>query len=215
MPQVADIRKEYRQHKLSIEDVSANAMEQFDRWWQEAVSSDIDEVNAMTLATASADGLPAARIVLLKGYHDRGFQFFTNYDSFKGKQLQENPRACLVFFWKELERQIRITGIVEKVSQKESDEYFQSRPAGSRIGAWGHPLESEVIESAVMAQPKGPVRWKQNLQINGIPRPPHWGGYLVRPVTIEFWQGRPNRLHDRLQYSLQENGTWKIDRLAP
>ncbi len=213
MPQIADIRKEYRQRKLNIEDVSDNAMHQFDRWWQDAVSSDIDEVNAMTLATSSADGLPAARIVLLKGFHDRGFQFFTNYESYKGKQLQENPRACLVFFWKELERQIRITGIVEKVSQKESDEYFQSRPAGSRIGAWASP-QSEVIESAEWLSLRA-SQMETDFADNGIPRPPHWGGYLVRPVTIEFWQGRPNRLHDRLQYSLQENGTWKIERLAP
>src|SRR4249919_2063612 len=131
MAELPDIRKEYRKSSLDEESVEDNAIDQFDRWWQDALKSEMDEVNAMTLATASADGLPAARIVLLKGFHKNGFQFYTNYDSYKGKQLQENPRACLVFFWKELERQIRITGIVEKTTQAESDVYFQSRPPGS------------------------------------------------------------------------------------
>jgi pyridoxamine 5'-phosphate oxidase len=167
----------------------------------------------MTLATASADGLPAARIVLLKGFHAEGFQFYTNYDSFKGKQLLENPRACLVFFWKELQRQIRITGLVEKLSGEVSDEYFKTRPAGSRIGAWASP-QSEVIESSEWLMGKV-NQFEKSFKEDNIPRPPHWGGYLVRPVTIEFWQGRPNRLHDRLLYSLQENGNWLIERLAP
>ena len=213
MNTLADIRKEYRLHRLNEETVADDAMDQFERWWQEAVNSVIEEVNAMTLATSSADGLPSARIVLLKGYHERGFQFYTNYESFKAKQILENPRACLVFFWKELERQIRITGLVEKVSQKDSDAYFKSRPAGSRIGAWASP-QSEVIENSEWLASRA-----NQLEIefgeNPIPRPPHWGGYLVRPVTIEFWQGRPNRLHDRILYSLQENGHWMIERLAP
>jgi pyridoxamine 5'-phosphate oxidase len=213
MTQIADIRKEYILHSLNEEDVAENAMEQFDRWWQEALKSEIIEVNAMTLATASADGLPAARIVLLKGFRDEGFLFYTNYDSFKGRQLLENPRACLVFFWKEIERQVRITGLVEKLSRGESDAYFNSRPAGSRIGAWASP-QSEVIESSDWLL-KRANQFEENFAETGIPTPPHWGGYLVRPVTIEFWQGRPNRLHDRLLYSLQENGNWMIERLAP
>jgi pyridoxamine 5'-phosphate oxidase len=213
MTQIADIRKEYILHSLNEDDVAENAMEQFDRWWQEALKSEIIEVNAMTLATASADGLPAARIVLLKEFRDEGFLFYTNYDSFKGRQLLENPRACLVFFWKEIERQIRITGLVEKLSQGESDVYFKSRPAGSRIGAWASP-QSEVIESSDWLL-KRANQFEKNFAETGIPKPPHWGGYLVRPVTIEFWQGRPNRLHDRLLYSLQENGNWMIERLAP
>jgi pyridoxamine 5'-phosphate oxidase len=210
---VDEIRKEYRLHRLKKEEVAENAMQQFERWWKDALESELDEVNAMTLATASSDGLPAARIVLLKGFHSEGFRFYTNYESFKGKQLMENPRACLVFFWKELERQVRITGLVEKLSQTDSDAYFNSRPAGSRIGAWASP-QSEVIESSEWLTQRA-NQLEKNFSESGIPRPPHWGGYLVRPVTIEFWQGRPNRLHDRLLYSLQENGNWGIERLAP
>ena len=213
MTQLADIRKEYRLLRLKESEVAKNAMEQFERWWQDAMKSEIEEVNAMTLATASSDGLPAARIVLLKGYHVDGFRFFTNYESFKGKQLLENPRACLVFFWKELERQVRITGLVEKLSKENSDAYFNSRPPGSRIGAWASP-QSEVIESSEWLDQQV-NQYKSKFTENDIPRPTHWGGYLVRPVTIEFWQGRPNRLHDRLQYTLQENGGWLIERLAP
>ena len=145
---IADIRKDYMLESLLEKDVEANAMRQFDKWWQEAINSDITEVNAMTLATASADGVPSARIVLLKGYDEKGFVFYTNYDSFKGRQMGENPRACLVFFWKELERQVRITGLVEKVSAAESDAYFSSRPQGSQIGAWVSP-QSQVIESRI------------------------------------------------------------------
>jgi pyridoxamine 5'-phosphate oxidase len=213
MSAIADIRTEYRLHRLRKEEAADNAMQQFERWWQDAVKSELEEVNAMTLATASADGLPAARIVLLKGFHADGFQFYTNYESFKGKQLLENPRACLVFFWKELQRQIRITGLVEKLSGEVSDEYFKTRPAGSRIGAWASP-QSEVIENSEWLMGKV-SQFEKSFTENNIPRPPHWGGYLVRPVTIEFWQGRPNRLHDRLLYSLQENGNWLIERLAP
>jgi len=213
MSSIADIRKEYSLHKLNEETAAKDAMQQFDQWWQDAVNSGIDEVNAMTLATASSDGLPAARIVLLKGFDAPGFRFFTNYESFKGKQLLENPRACLVFFWKELQRQVRVTGLVGKLSKEESAAYFNTRPAGSRIGAWASP-QSEVIESSewlAMRASEMETRFAET----GIPAPPHWGGYLVRPVTIEFWQGRPNRLHDRLLYSLQENGHWIIERLAP
>ena len=213
MSPLANIRKEYKLRRLIKEDAADNAMQQFERWWQDAVKSEIDEVNAMTLATASADGLPAARIVLLKGFHADGFRFFTNYESVKGRQLLENPRACLVFFWKELERQVRVTGLVEKVSHADSDAYFNSRPAGSRIGAWASP-QSEVIESSEWLSRRAD-EFGTRFAETGIPRPPYWGGYLVRPVTIEFWQGRPNRLHDRLLYSLREDGSWIIERLAP
>ena len=213
MSSIAHIRKDYRLHALNTEEAATNAIEQFDRWWQDAVKSDIDEVNAMTLATASSDGLPAARIVLLKGFHPDGFQFYTNYESFKGRQLLENPRACLVFFWKELERQVRITGLVEKLSEKESSEYFRTRPEGSRIGAWASP-QSTVIESSDWLVEQATL-FENKFSDSEVPKPPHWGGYLVRPVTIEFWQGRPNRLHDRLLYTLQENGDWMIERLAP
>ena len=209
---IADIRKDYRQHSLSETDVNANPFRQFDTWWQEAINSEIDEVNAMTLATASADGVPAARIVLLKSYDEKGFVFFTNYKSYKGKQLEENPRACLVFFWKELERQVRITGLVEKVSEQESDEYFLSRPPGSRIGAWASP-QSAVISSRQWLEAQQ-QQYVQEFSTKSISRPRHWGGYRVKPITIEFWQGRPDRLHDRLQYTLQD-GAWAIERLAP
>jgi pyridoxamine 5'-phosphate oxidase len=208
-----EIRKEYNLHRFDLQDADEDAIRQFERWFQDAVKSGLDEVNAMTLATASADGLPSARIVLLKGYSKDGFQFFTNYESFKGKQLVENPRACLVFFWKEIQRQIRITGLVEKLAGKISDDYFNSRPEGSRIGAWASP-QSEVIESSEWLDQKA-KQLTEKFAGGTIPRPAYWGGFLVRPVTIEFWQGRPNRLHDRLQYSLQENGEWLIERLAP
>lgn len=210
---IADIRKDYRMRSLSETDAAPNAITQFETWWNEAVKSEISEPNAMTLATASADGVPTARIVLLKGFDERGFVFFTNYNSLKGEQMQENPRACLVFFWKELERQVRVMGVIEKVSPAESDEYFNSRPEGSRIGAIVSP-QSSVIESRDWLESKVEAT-AQELTGMHIPRPEYWGGYRVRPAIIEFWQGRSNRLHDRLQYSLMDDGQWKIERLAP
>jgi pyridoxamine 5'-phosphate oxidase len=210
---IADIRQEYRTHSLLEQDVAPNAMDQFTTWWTEALKSDIVEVNAMTLATASPDGMPSARIVLLKGYDERGFVFFTNYNSYKGLQLQENPRACLVFFWKELERQVRITGLIEKVAPSESDDYFNSRPYGSRIGALVSP-QSQVIRDRSWLETKL-AEALENFSGKDVVRPSHWGGYRVKPAIIEFWQGRPNRLHDRLQYSLADDGSWKMERLAP
>lgn len=210
---IADIRKDYMLKSLSEADADVDAIKQFETWWKEAVASEISEVNAMTLATASADGVPSARIVLLKGFSEKGFVFFTNYNSYKAQDLQENPRACLVFFWKELERQVRITGIVDRSSDADSDDYFNSRPEASRISAYVSPqsqvinnrqwLEEEVIKA--MGKYHG-----QTLQ-----RPANWGGYVVRPITIEFWQGRSSRLHDRLQYTIQDDGSWLIERLAP
>jgi pyridoxamine 5'-phosphate oxidase len=210
---IADIRKDYRLRSLSEDDADANPFRQFDTWWQEAVNSEIDEVNAMTLATASADGIPSARIVLLKSYDERGFVFFTNYNSYKGKHMDENPRACLVFFWKELERQVRITGLVEKVNEAESDEYFNSRPEGSRIGAWASPQSAVITDRQWLEQQQH--QYAKEFLSKPMVRPTHWGGYRVKPITIEFWQGRPSRLHDRLQYTMQENGNWLIERLAP
>ena len=210
---ISDIRKDYMLQSLLEKDIDANAIRQFDKWWQEALNSEITEVNAMTLATASADGVPSARIVLLKGYDEKGFVFYTNYDSFKGQQMGENPRACLVFFWKELERQVRITGLVEKVSDAESDAYFSSRPQGSQIGAWVSP-QSQVIESRIWLEERE-IAYSKDFANKQLTRPPHWGGYRVKPICIEFWQGRPSRLHDRIQYTLQEDATWKIVRLAP
>ena len=210
---IAAIRKDYKQHSLTEADVAGDPISQFTSWWQEALKSEIDEVNAMTLATASADGFPAARIVLLKGYDAEGFVFYTNYHSFKGQQLEENPRACLVFFWKELERQVRITGLIHKVTAAESDEYFHSRPEGSRIGAWTSP-QSQVIENRQQLEEKE-KELITAFEGKEIPRPLHWGGYRVKPLIVEFWQGRPSRLHDRIQYTMEDNGGWKIERLAP
>lgn len=210
---IAAIRKNYSQKTLTEDAIDKNAIRQFDIWWKEALASDIDEVNAMTLATASADGIPSARIVLLKGYSEKGFVFFTNYNSYKGKQLAENPKACLVFFWRELERQVRITGIAQKLSGAESDAYFHSRPLGSQIGASISP-QSTIIENREWLE----SRYKEmeaKTENGNLQRPAHWGGYILMPVLIEFWQGRPSRLHDRIEYSLQQEGNWKIERLAP
>ena len=210
---IAGLRKSYSQKSLSESDIEIDPIRQFDKWWHEAVASTIDEVNAMTLATASADGIPSGRIVLLKGFSESGFVFFTNYDSYKGKQLMENPKACLVFYWKELERQVRITGMVQKITEKESDEYFHSRPFTSQLGASVSP-QSTVIENREWLETQ--YRDLEKKVSNGfVQRPEHWGGYIVKPVIIEFWQGRPSRLHDRIEYSLQENGEWKPVRLAP
>jgi pyridoxamine 5'-phosphate oxidase len=184
---------------------------QFTRWWDEALSAEVREANAMTLATADASGRPAARTVLLKGYDERGFVFFTNYLSRKGRELEANPQACLLFFWPELERQVRVDGTVERASEPESDEYFRTRPLASRIGAWASP-QSEVIPSKAWLLARAA---EMGLRHGVAPsRPPHWGGYRLSPVAIEFWQGRPSRLHDRLLYTRSVGG-WDRVRLAP
>ena len=210
---IADIRKDYKLASLSESDVASDPIAQFEHWWHEAVNSQIEEVNAMTLATASCDGLPSARIVLLKDFSAKGFVFFTNYQSYKGTHLEENPRAALVLFWKELERQVRITGIVSKVPEAASIEYFRSRPIASQIGASVSP-QSQVIESREWLEDRFTELFKTAAEAP-IARPQHWGGYIVKPVTIEFWQGRSSRLHDRIQYTLEQSGAWKIERLAP
>ncbi|HVF80346.1 MAG TPA: pyridoxamine 5'-phosphate oxidase [Flavisolibacter sp.] len=209
---IADMRKDYTAQTLLEKDVEANPIDQFKKWWDAAIASEILEPNAMTLATASADGLPSARIVLLKNFTEEGFVFYTNYQSYKGLQLEENPKACLVFFWKELERQVRILGLVVKIDAQISDEYYHSRPAGSQIGAWASP-QSAIVKNREWLEEEFEKK-KVEFDKGEIPRPPHWGGYLIKPVVIEFWQGRSSRLHDRIQYTL-ENGSWKIERLAP
>jgi pyridoxamine 5'-phosphate oxidase len=210
---IADIRKDYKLKVFTEAEAHSNAILQFEIWWKDAMQSELPEVNAMTLATSSSDGIPSARIVLLKGFSEKGFVFYTNYNSFKAQQMAENPRACLVFFWNELERQVRVTGIVQKVSATESDDYFNSRPEGSRISAIVSP-QSQVISSRKWLEEQADALAKQNINSN-LHRPENWGGYLVRPISIEFWQGRANRLHDRLQYTLEDDGGWKLERLAP
>jgi pyridoxamine 5'-phosphate oxidase len=209
---ISDLRTDYKLRSLNESDVSADPIAQFTNWWDEAVNSKIDEVNAMTLATVNNEGRPSARIVLLKGFDEKGFVFFTNYQSKKGKELEDNPHAALVFFWKELERQVRIEGGIEKISEADSDAYYQSRPAGSRIGAWASP-QSEVVDGRETLENNFKALEKK-FENASIPRPGHWGGYILRPSMIEFWQGRSSRLHDRIQYSLKEKG-WVIERLAP
>lgn len=210
-PSIADIRQDYTLKSLLETDVDANPFNQFGTWWQEAIASNIDEVNAMTLATIKQNLQPAARTVLLKDFSENGFTFFTNYQSAKGEQLFHHPNAALVFFWKELQRQVRVEGIVEKVSAAISEEYFNSRPTGSKLGAWASP-QSKVIESRdVLLANENEFKAKFG---DNIKRPAHWGGYVLKPSYIEFWQGRSSRLHDRICYTL-ENNNWKIERLAP
>jgi pyridoxamine 5'-phosphate oxidase len=210
---IAAIRKNYSHKKLLEKKAGANPMDQFAKWWKQALAAKIMEPNAMTLATASSDGMPSARIVLLKGFSKDGFVFYTNYDSFKGQQLRENPKASLVFFWKEVERQVRITGLVSMINSEISDDYFKSRPMASQIAAIASP-QSQVIKSRDWLDKKY-KKIKKATKENGAARPSNWGGFLVKPVIIEFWQGRPGRLHDRLQYSLSDDGTWVLERLAP
>lgn len=209
---IADLRKEYTRHGLSESDVDPDPLIQFQRWFDQAVEAGLIEPNAMTLATATPDGKPSARMVLLKGVDNGGFVFFTNYESRKGKELAANPWAALVFYWPELERQVRVEGRVERVSPEESDAYFTSRPNGSRIGAWASRQSSVIVSRAELEQRVADL--EQFYVGREIPRPPFWGGFRVIPDTIEFWQGRPNRLHDRLRYR-RDTGCWIIERLSP
>jgi pyridoxamine 5'-phosphate oxidase len=209
---IADIRKDYQLKSLSEHEVAENPFAQFSVWWNEAVQSEIVEVNAMALSTVTSGGKPSSRIVLLKGYDEQGFVFFTNYSSDKGQQISQNHFAALLFFWKELERQVRIEGVVSKVSDEESDAYFNSRPVGSRLGAWASPQSQKISDREVLN--KELKKFTEQFDQEDIPRPTHWGGYRVKPTKIEFWQGRSNRLHDRILYE-QVNDNWLVSRLAP
>ena len=210
---VADLRKDYQLQGLSETDADLNPFKQFQIWFDQALAAQLPEPNAMTVATVTKSGNPRARVVLLKNFDERGFVFYTNYHSHKGQELADNPQAAIAFWWAELERQVRIEGRVLKVSDRESDEYFHSRPFNSRLGAWASE-QSQVIESReVLEQRLQDLKTKYENQ--DIPRPPHWGGFRVIPTAIEFWQGRPSRLHDRLLYSLLDDGSWQIERLSP
>lgn len=213
MTTLADLRREYASRALSEEDADTDPIRQFGLWFGEAAKSEILDVNAMTLATVSTDGEPSARIVLLKGFDDAGFVFFTNYQSAKARDLEARPRACLLMFWRELERQVRITGAVTKASSEESDTYFQSRPFESRIGAWASPQSQPVANRGELETRYADLLSKYSGAT--VPLPPHWGGYRVAAERIEFWQGRKSRLHDRLLYVRQANGSWTRSRLAP
>ncbi|MFN4146265.1 MAG: pyridoxamine 5'-phosphate oxidase [Runella sp.] len=209
---IADLRQDYQLNDLSEQDVLKNPFDQFRRWFEEAVHAQALEPNAMTLSTISADGYPQGRIVLLKELDVSGFVFFTNYQSHKGQALAQSPKASLTFWWAELERQVRVVGRTEKIDEAASDAYFASRPRGSQLGAWVS-AQSEVIENREVLDQQWQY-WQNHFGEGTIPRPPHWGGYRVVPHEIEFWQGRPSRLHDRIRYRLLDN-SWLIERLSP
>ena len=212
MTKIADLRKNYTQAGLLESDIVANPYEQFKLWFEQAVAADILEPNAMTVATVTAEGKPSARIVLLKDFDDRGFVFYTNYNSQKGVELQNCPYAALVFLWGDLERQVRIEGKIEFVAASEATGYFHSRPVSSQLGAWASDQSTVIGNRSILEQKLQQLA--AEYQDRQIPKPPHWGGVRVVPQEIEFWQGRPSRLHDRLRYQLVD-GLWQIDRLAP
>lgn len=209
---LADIRRDYSGEELSEAKVSPDPIAQFDVWMNAAIAAEAHEPTAMTLSTVGEDGRPSSRVVLLKGFDADGFVFFTNYNSRKGRALAANPFAAVNFFWPELERQVNVSGAVSKVSDEESDEYFASRPYLSRIGAWASNQSEEIASRSVVMT--SAAKFAAKYALGTVPRPPHWGGFRVRPDRIEFWQGRPNRLHDRIVYTLADN-TWRIARLSP
>lgn len=210
---LAALRREYQLRGLGENEVAADPFAQFQTWFATALTAQLPEPNAMTLATATPDGRPSARIVLLKGFDTDGFVFYSNYLSRKGRELDANPFAALVFYWPELERQVRIEGPVERLSAHESDVYFQSRPLGSRLGAIASAQSAVIPDRAAVEHRLAEL--EAEYSDSEPPRPDHWGGYRVRPDTLEFWQGRPNRLHDRLRYRLSGDGSWIIERLSP
>jgi pyridoxamine 5'-phosphate oxidase len=208
-----DLRKEYSKATLEINSAAASPIPQFEKWFSQALEAKIPEPNAMNLATVSKGGQPSCRIVLLKGIERQGFVFYSNYQSHKGKELEENPACALTFFWPELERQVRIEGIAERVSEEQSIAYFQSRPRESQVGAWASP-QSAVIADRLLLENRAKEIEKRFQGQTVLPKPKQWGGFRVEPFMVEFWQGRPNRLHDRIVYT-KDDGNWKVSRLAP
>lgn len=206
------LRHDFAGQTLDEKDVNAHPIIQFEKWFKEAVDSKVHEPNAMTVCTANKDGKPSARILLLRNFSENGFVFYTNYTSRKGSEILENPNCALLFFWPELERQVRIEGVLTRQTSEESDIYFNSRPRSSKLGAWAS-AQSKVIESRKVLDEEY-KKLSEKYPDETVPRPPNWGGYILKPTTIEFWQGRPSRLHDRIVY-VQENTKWKIERLAP
>lgn len=213
MNDLASIRKEYSKASLDTKTAAKDPLTQFTHWFQEAIKAEVPEVNAMNLATVNGNGRPASRIVLLKGVEEEKFVFYTNYQSRKGKELDENPACALTFFWPELERQVRIEGVAARIDEKRSEDYFQSRPRGSQVGAWASPQSSLISDRSLLEERVKQIEAKYKGE-ELLPKPNQWGGYEVDPFMIEFWQGRPSRLHDRILYAKVE-GDWKINRLAP
>lgn len=210
---LSELRREYTLAGLNEADIDHNPFKQFGKWFEQALSASVDEPNAMTLATATPDGKPSARIVLLKDFDEHGFVFYANYESRKGQELAENPHAALVFYWIELERQVCISGRASRVTRQESESYFHSRPEGNQLGAWASH-QSQVIEGREVLENRLNQVMKEYAG-ETIPVPPYWGGYRLAPDSIEFWQGRPDRLHDRIRYRLRPDKSWLIERLSP
>lgn len=213
MDNLGHYRKSYELHKLDREDLQDNPIVQFEQWYKDAEEVKVSEPNAMALATSTSDGHPSVRIVLLKGFGERGFAFYTNYESKKGQQLADNPNAALVFWWEKLQRQIRIEGVVSKLSEIESEAYFHSRPKGSQMSAFASP-QSHVISKDELMKRRSEVE-SQFKAAHEVPLPDNWGGYVLKPDCIEFWQGRENRYHDRFRYSKNGEDAWVVERLAP
>lgn len=213
MNDLASLRNEYSKAALDAKSVSQDPISQFTKWFEEAITAKVPEPNAMNLATVNKNGGPASRIVLLKGIENHKFVFYTNYQSRKGKELDQNPACSLTFFWPELERQVRVEGVASRIDEKRSEKYFQSRPRGSQVGAWASPQSSVISDRALLEERAKQIEAKFEGE-ELLPKPNQWGGYEIDPLMIEFWQGRPSRLHDRILYTKDESG-WKINLLAP